>query len=224
MHPVRSCISILPQSFFLVLFLGNILAVAANAGEFQILPSNSDILFRVKHMGISSVTGRFGIFSGTFRFDPGNIAAAKGRVVIQSSSINTNNEKRDRHLISDEFLNADRFPDLIYVSKSVQKINNADSTCELVGDLTIRDITREIILQVKGTGFLPDDGRGNARAAFTANGKINRFDFGLKWNKAIETGALVAGTEVELILSFEGLRPVSQPKSSSPIEKKSKSE
>lgn len=208
MRPAQSRSPVLPHGIFRGLFLASILTAAAHAGEYQILPSNSDILFRVKHMGISSVTGRFGIFSGTFRFDPAEIAATKGRMVIQSSSINTNNEKRDRHLISDEFLNSDQFPDLNFVSKSVRKINPADSTCELTGDLTIRDVTREIILHVKGTGLIPDDGRGNARAAFTASGRIHRFDFGLKWNKAIETGALVAGAEVELILSFEGIRPI----------------
>jgi len=81
----------------------------------------------------------------------------------------------------------------------------ADSTCELVGELTIRDVTKEIALNVKGTGILPADSKGDERAAFTATGRINRFDFGLKWNKMIETGGLVLGADVDLVLSFEGV-------------------
>ena len=85
-------------------------------------------------------------------------------------------------------------------------MNKADSTCDLVGDLTLRDVTREIILRVKGGGIV-NDGWGNEHAAFTATGTINRFDYNLKWNKMIETGALVASNEVQLELTFEGVRP-----------------
>jgi len=95
----------------------------------------------------------------------------------------------------------------------------ADSTCELVGDLTIREVTKEIILKVKGAGLLANDGWGNARAAFNASGKIDRFDYNLKWNKVIETGSLVAGREVELELAFEGMRPLAPEPAAKPAGK-----
>jgi polyisoprenoid-binding protein YceI len=192
--------------FCLAGLLGNALAL-----EYQIDGAHSDVLFRVKHMGISTVTGRFDQVSGSFDVDPKNIAATKGSAVIQVATINTNNGKRDGHLKGEDFFNVAKFPEIKFVSKSVRNVNMADSTCDLVGDITIRDVTKEIILKVKGTGLIKDDW-GNDRAAFHASGKINRTDFGLKWNKLVEAaGTLSVGEMVDLDLSFEGTHPIAAP-------------
>jgi polyisoprenoid-binding protein YceI len=187
-----------------VLLLG---AASLHAAEYQIDASHSDVLFKVKHMGISTVTGTFSDVSGSFNVDPKNVAATTGSAVIKVASVNTNNVKRDNHLKSDDFFNAEQFPEIKFVSKGVKNVNLADSTADLVGDLTIRDVTKEIVLKVKGTGILAKDPWGMERAAFTAKGQINRFDYNLKWNAALEAGGFVVAPEVELVLAFEGVRP-----------------
>jgi polyisoprenoid-binding protein YceI len=185
--------------------------LSAHAAEYNIDAAHSDVLFKVKHMGISTVTGSFGEFSGSFDVDPKNVGKTTGSLTIKVNSINTNNAKRDNHLKSDDFFNAEKYPEIKFVSKSMRKINMKDSTAELVGDLTIRDITKEIVLKVKGTGILPRDPWGMERAAFTATGRINRFDYNLKWNSLIEGGGMVVAPDVDLVLAFEGVRPSSVP-------------
>ncbi len=187
--------------------------MTANATEYQIDPAHSEIAFKVKHLTISTVTGTFSDITGSFDVDVKNLAATKGSAVIKVASISTNNEKRDNHLKSDDFFNAEKFPEIKFVSKSVRNVNMADTTCDLVGDLTIRDVTKEIVLKVKGTGILANDGWGNQRAAFSATGRINRFDFNLKWSKALETGGLVVAQDVDIVLSFEGVHAPDAPKS-----------
>jgi polyisoprenoid-binding protein YceI len=186
-------------------------AFSAQAAEYNIDGAHSDVVFKVRHMGISTVTGSFAEVSGSFNVDPKNVAATTGSAVIKVASINTNNVKRDGHLKGDDFFNAEQFPEIKFVSKSVRKVKMKDSTAELVGDLTIRDVTKEIVLKVKGTGILSKDPWGNERAAFTASGVINRFDFNLKWNKLLEGGGFVVAPEVELVLAFEGVRTASAP-------------
>jgi polyisoprenoid-binding protein YceI len=139
--------------------------------------------------------------------DPANIAATTGSAVIQAASINTGKPKRDNHLRSDDFFSAERFPEIRFTSTAVRNVNMDDSTADLIGDLTIRDVTREVVLRVKGGGLVANDGRGNARATFRAEGVINRFDYGLTWSKLMESGGLVVAPEVELVLAFEGARP-----------------
>ncbi len=179
---------------------------AAAATEYQIDPAHSQVLFKARHMGINTVTGRFDSLSGSFDVDPKNIAATKGSAVIQTASVNTDNARRDHHLRSDDFFNAEKYPQIKFVSKAVRNINVADSTCDLIGDLTIRDVTKEIVLKVKGGGVI-NDGH-NERAAFTATGSLNRFDYGLKWNKLLEAGGFVVGPTIQLELAFEGVHPL----------------
>ena len=189
----------------LVLMVGSI-----QAAEYQIDSAHSTILFKVKHLGISTVTGKFEKFGGSFSVDPGNIKATKGTASIDVGSITTSNAKRDGHLKSNDFFDVEHFPAIKFLSKEVRDINEKDSTCTLIGDLTMRGTTKEIALHVKGGGIMKD-GWGNERAAFTANGSINRIDFGLKWNKLVETGAMVVAPEVQLVLEFEGVRKLEAP-------------
>ena len=189
--------------------------LTANAAEYQADVAHSELLFKVRHMGINTVTGRFDNFQARFDVDPQHIENTKGTATIDVKSINTNNAKRDNHLRSDDFFNAEQYPQIKFASKSVKNVNMADSTCDLVGDLTIRDVTKEIVLKIKGGGIIHDDW-GNERAAFTAKGIINRFDFNLKWNKMIEAGGLVVGPDVQLELTFEGVRPIGDKASEKP--------
>ena len=181
------------------------LGLAAAAETYNIDTAHTDITFKVRHMGISNVTGKFEKFGGSFTLDPKNVKATTGTLTIDVNSISTGNAKRDGHLKSEEFFDVAHFPEMKFVSKEVRDINEKDSTCTLVGDLTIRGTTKDVALKIKGGGII-NDGWGNERAAFTATGKINRFDYGLKWNKTVETGGLVVGPEVELNLAFEGVR------------------
>jgi polyisoprenoid-binding protein YceI len=197
-------------------------ALSAQAAEYTIDTPHSDVLFKVKHMGISTVTGTFSDFSGSFNVDPKNIAATTGSLTIKVASVNSNSAKRDGHLKSDDFFNAEQYPDIKFKSKAVRNINMADSTCDLVGDLTIRDVTREIVLKIKGTGILAKDPWGMERAAFTATGRINRLDYNLKWNALIEGGGMVVAPDVDLVLAFEGTRPAAAPAAPAAPAKKKK--
>jgi polyisoprenoid-binding protein YceI len=194
--------------------------VTLHAAEYQIDAAHSDVTFRVKHMGISTVTGSFGEFSGSFNVDPKKVEATTGTAVIKAASINTNNARRDNHLRNDDFFNAEQFPEIRFVSKAVRNVNMADSTADLVGDLTIRDVTKEIVLRVKGTGILATDPWGNERAAFSATGVINRFDYNLKWNNLIEGGGFVVAPEVEIVLAFQGVRAAPAATPAKPAKKK----
>lgn len=187
---------------FAALALAAAPAKAAPA-EYEIDAAHSEILFKVKHMGLSTVTGRFNTFSGSFTVDPKSIKDTKGQALIEVKSINTGNEKRDGHLVSPEFFDAGKFPEIRFVSKEVKDVNEKDSTCTLVGDLTMKGVTKAIQLKVKGEG-LAKDPWGNQKAAFAAKGVINRQDFGLSWNKALETGGVMVSNEVNLELNFQG--------------------
>jgi polyisoprenoid-binding protein YceI len=182
-------------------------ALAVHAEPYSVDTAHTDITFKVRHMGISNVTGKFDRFGGSFEVDPKNVKATKGTLTIDVNSINTSNVKRDGHLKGEDFFDAAKYPEIKFVSKEVKDVNDKDSTATLVGDLTLHGVTKPISLKIKGGGII-NDGWGNERAAFTATGKISRFDFGLKWNKAVETGSLVVSQDVDLILAFEGVRPL----------------
>ena len=189
------------------MLLVSALAISVQAATYSVDTAHSDVTFKVRHMGISNVTGKFEKFGGTFDVDPKNIKATKGNLTIDVNSINTGNEKRDGHLKGEDFFDAAKYSEIKFVSKEVKDVNEKDSTATLVGDLTMRGVTKPVSLKIKGGGII-NDGWGNERAAFSATGKINRFDYGLKWNKALETGSMVVSQEVDLILAFEGVRPL----------------
>ncbi len=197
-------------------------ALSAQAAEYTIDASHSDVMFKVKHMGISTVTGSFSEFSGSFDLDTKNVGKTTGSLVIKTASVNTNNAKRDGHLKGDDFFNTEKYPEIKFVSKAVKNVNLADSTADLVGDLTIRDVTKEIVLKVKGQGILSKDPWGMERAAFSATGRINRFDYNLKWSALIESGGMVVAPDVDLVLNFEGVRPAAAPAPAAPAKKKKK--
>ena len=173
------------------------------AAEYTIDPMHSKVEFKVKHLGISTVTGRFEKFTGSFNYDPASVPASKAQASIDATTINTDVEKRDTHLKSPDFLDVAKFPTLTFVSTGVQ-----DPTPEgfkLLGNLTLHGVTKPVVLDTQ-IGGLVDDPWGNKRAAFTASTTINRKDYGVSWNQQLKTGGLLVGEEVKIILEVEGIQ------------------
>ncbi|MCC6954480.1 MAG: polyisoprenoid-binding protein [Deltaproteobacteria bacterium] len=187
----------------LPVILGMSLAQAAYADTYAIDKDHSQVGFKIKHLAISTVPGTFSEFSGTFDFDPKNVAAAKVDATIAVSSVNTNQAKRDNHLRDADFFDVSKFPEMKFVSKKVTPVD-ADSF-KVVGELTIRDVTKPVTLDVEFGGAAKDPW-GNDRAAFTATTKFNRKDWGMQWNKALETGGLLVGEDVHVTLEIEGIK------------------
>jgi polyisoprenoid-binding protein YceI len=162
--------------------------------------SHSRVDFSVSHLVIAEVTGRFTQFDVTLQQGKEDFSDSKLEATIKTASINTDNETRDKHLKSDDFLNADKFPDITFKSTSFEKTGK--DTYKITGDLTIRDVTKTVVLDAKYNGSVTDPW-GNVKSAFKATTSVNRFDYGVKWNKAMETGGLVAGDTVNITLLVE---------------------
>lgn len=173
----------------------------ADAVVYDIDPDHSQVTFKVKHLGISNVRGGFDVFSGSFSFDEENLANSSVQTEIVASSINTNNKKRDDHLRSNDFLDAEEFPNITFKSKEVK---GSGDNMQIVGDLTIHGVTKEVVLDTVFEGSATDPW-GNNRSAFTATTDINRKDFGMTWNKALEAGGFVVGDKVNITLEVQGI-------------------
>lgn len=158
-------------------------------------PSHSTIGFAVKHLMISTVRGRFADFSGTISVNEAEPAKSTVSVTIKAASIDTRAEQRDAHLRSPDFFDAEQHPTLSFVSKRVE--GNPAGSFKVIGDLTIRGVTHEVALDATfdGTG---KDPWGNERRAFSAQAKINREQFGLTWNQALEAGGLLVSPDVKI--------------------------
>jgi polyisoprenoid-binding protein YceI len=176
----------------------------AGASNWQIDPSHSHVEFAVRHLMISTVKGAFGDVRGTVWVDESDGKAILVDVTIQVASIDTRQEQRDAHLRSPDFFDVARFPSIGFRSRRVEG-DHRDGQFRLIGDLTIRDVTREVTLDVSAEGRLHDPW-GAERAGFSARGKIDRTDFGLTWNQALETGGVVVGNEVKITAEVELIR------------------
>ena len=165
--------------------------------------AHTKVGFNITHMVITSVEGFFKDYDAKITTKDDDFSTAQIDFTINTNSIFTDNERRDNHLRSDDFFNAEKYPQMIFKSKSIKKVG--EDKYKLAGDFTIRDVTKEIELDVKLNGIIKD-GFGNTRAGFKITGEVNRFDYNLKWSKTIETGGLIAGKEVEMIINLEILR------------------
>ena len=180
----------------------------AGGSSWQIDPAHSHVEFAVRHLMISSVKGAFGDVGGTVWVDESDARTVFVDVVIQVASIDTRQEQRDVHLRSADFFDAARFPTITLRSRTVEG-NHLDNEFRLVGDLTIRDVTREVVLDVSAEGRLTDPW-GAERAGFSAHGKIDRTDFGLTWNQTLEAGGVLVGNEVKISVEVELIRQAQQ--------------
>ncbi|HUF77127.1 MAG TPA: YceI family protein [Longimicrobiales bacterium] len=181
--------------------------VEQGTATWQIDPAHSHVEFAVKHLMISTVKGRFGDVEGSVTVESDDAETARIDVTIAAESIDTGVGKRDDHLRSADFLHAERYPSLRFESTEVER--NGDGELRVKGDLTIRDVTREVVLEVEELGSAKDPW-GGERAAFQATTSIDRKDFGLTWNQALETGGVLVGDKVrisidaQLVLQEEG--------------------
>jgi len=174
-------------------------ATANSVRTFSIDKAHSDVTFQVRHL-ITRVSGRFTDYSGTIEFDRDNPSQSKVAFTIQASSIDTAEAKRDEHLRSDDFFSAEKFPTLSFRSTKISP--RGGDLYDVEGDLTIRDVTRRIVLPVTHLGTAKDPW-GNEKLAFEAETKINRKDFGLNWNAALETGGFLVGDEVKISIQVQ---------------------
>jgi polyisoprenoid-binding protein YceI len=154
-------------------------------------PTHSELAFKVKHMMISTVTGYFEQFEGQLETDDENFKNASVEISVEVASISTNNADRDGHLKSDDFFNAEAFPKMTFKSKSFD-----GST--LTGDLTIRDITKEVALDVEYNGTAVDP-YGQTKSGFEVTGEINRKEFNLSWSAVTEAGSIVVSDKVKIV-------------------------
>jgi polyisoprenoid-binding protein YceI len=164
-------------------------------------PVHSVAEFKVRHMMISNVKGQFTGISGVLNFDEADIATSRVQATIAASSINTRDPQRDAHLQSADFFDVEKFPALSFVSTRVQPAGQGELKVE--GDLTIHGVTRKVTFDVEGPTPATKDPWGNTRLGLSATAKINRKDFGLTWNAALETGGILVGDEVTLTLDVQ---------------------
>ncbi len=171
--------------------------------EWQLDRAHSRIKFTVKHMMISEVEGSFKDFNIIFKSSKDDFSDATVEATIKTASIDTDNERRDNHLRSDDFFNAEKYPEIKFQSERLEKVG--ENRYKIYGDLTIRDVTKKVAFDAEYTGSVTTN-RGKV-SGWKATLTLNRFDYGLKWNQAIETGGLVAGENVHVTLLLEFRRP-----------------
>lgn len=164
------------------------------AKTYQFDPAHSSIRFTIKHMMISKVKGEFKEFTVEPSGEPSNLSNARVRVQISAASIDTNSEDRDNHLRAEDFFNTEQHPDIIFESTSFRSTGGREF--EITGNLTIRGTTREETFAVEYEGSAKDPW-GNTRHAFSGNGELNREEYGLTWNQALETGGVLVDKKVK---------------------------
>ena len=164
--------------------------------------THSSISFSVRHMVFAKVRGQFRDWKGTVQLDPDDLAHGRAQVEIDAASIDTGVADRDTHLRSPDFFDVEAFPKLRFASTSMEHVGG--ERYRLHGDLTIRDVTRQVVLDVEYGGRAKDPW-GNTRAAFTAKTAIDRTDFGLKWNQLLEAGGVLVGERIEIELEVQAV-------------------
>lgn len=174
---------------------------AAAISKWNIDPVHSIAEFRVKHMMISSVRGQFTGVTGILTFDESDLAKSQVEAVIDVSTINTHDAQRDTHLKSPDFFEVEKFPTMTFKSSRVTR--KADGNVVVTGPLTVHGITKEVEFEVEGPTPPAKDPWGNTRVGVTAKTRVNRTDFGLTFNAALETGGVLVGDDVAITLELE---------------------
>lgn len=177
-------------------------ATGASAADYKIDPSHSHVGFTIKHL-IGKVKGAFNDFDGAFSFDPAKATDASGKFTIKTASINTDNAKRDEHLKSGDFFDVQKFPEMT-LDKVKVKAGKGKDKFKLTGDLTLHGVTKPVTFDLEYAGTEKDPW-GNMRAGFTATTKLNRKDYGVVWNKTLDSGGLMLGDDVAVELNIEAV-------------------
>jgi polyisoprenoid-binding protein YceI len=169
----------------------------------QIDSAHSGIHFSVRHLVIAKVRGQFGRWTGALSIPDDDLSRATVEVTIDATSIDTGVADRDQHLRSADFFDVATFPEITFRTRRIER--SGGDHFSLLGDLTIRGVTREVVLGVESSGRTRDPW-GNVRAAFSAKASIDRKEFGLTWNQALETGGVMVGDKVEIEIEVEAVR------------------
>ncbi|MDY7233021.1 YceI family protein [Hyalangium rubrum] len=189
----------------------------ALAAAWEIDPAHSGAQFSVKHMMVSNVKGEFGKLAGTFNIDEKDITKSTVDVTIDATTINTRNEQRDNHLRSPDFFDVKNHPNITFKSTKVEK--GADGKLKVTGNLTLHGVTKPVVLDVEGPTPEVKSPFGDTRIGASATTTLNRKDFGLNWNKAIETGGVVVGDEVRVSIDLEGVKKAPAAAPAAPVKK-----
>ncbi len=179
-------------------------AAIPQAAVWKIDPAHSAAEFKVRHMMISNVKGNFGGIEGTLTLNEADVAKSAVEATIDATSLNTRDAQRDAHLKSADFLDVEKFPKFSF--KSTQISRGDEGELKVAGDLTIHGVTRNVVFAVESLSQPAKDPWGNTRVGLSATTKINRKDFGLTWNAALETGGVLVGDEVTISLDVQFVR------------------
>ena len=179
-----------------------LVSATASADSYKIDRSHSSVGFAVSHLGLGKVRGEFRDFTGVIDYDTGDISKSKVEATIQMASIDTRDSSRDAHLKSGDFFSADSFPTMTF--KSTKVTDKGKGKLEIVGDLTLRGTTKPVTLDAEMVGAV-DDPWGNKRMGFSARAKIDRMEYGVKWNKLLDAGGFVAGHDVDIQIEIESV-------------------
>jgi polyisoprenoid-binding protein YceI len=194
------------KRFKLLLLMTLLISMSALAQKtaWKLDRSHSSVEFSIRHFVISEVTGRFKDFDISVNASKPDFTDAEIEATIKVTSINSDNEKRDGHLRTDDFFNAEKFPEIKFKSASFEKVG--ENKYKITGDLTIRDVTKKVTFDAIYNGSIKSPW-GALVTSWKATIAVNRFDYGLKWNKTIEAGGLIAGDTVIITLNLELTKP-----------------
>lgn len=205
------CVCLIEQTGYFVVYshvkqvLNNTNDTIMKTTKWVIDPAHSEIQFKVKHMMITTVTGTFKEFKSEVETEGDDFSSAKVTFEAATESVFTNAEQRDAHLRSADFFDSENFPVMSFASSKLEKID--DDTWKLKGDLTIRGVTKPVSLDVE-FGGIGKDPWGNTKAGFSLNGKINRKDWGLNWNAALEAGGVLVSDDVRIYAEVQYAKQV----------------
>lgn len=177
-----------------------LVAGTASAETYNVDKTHSEVIFSVRHMGVSKVSGRFNDFSGTVTGDPAKADSAAVEFTIKAASIDTNDAGRDKHLRSADFFDVEKFPELTFKSSKITA--KGQNQYDVTGTLTLHGVSKEVTLPVTMAGPIKDP-RGNEKVGFETTAKLNRKDYGVSWNKALDAGGLVVSEEVQVTINLE---------------------
>ena len=187
--------------FLIVLTLFFTFPALGQTATWQIDPDHSSFQFKVRHLMVSNVKGDFTKVKGAVTMDNKDISNLNVELTIDATSVNTGHAKRDEHLRAADFFDVAKYPTITFVSKKVTK--NGPDRLKVTGDLTMHGVTREVAVNVEGPTQEVKDPGGNFRRGAAGTARINRKDFGLTWNRALETGGVVVGEDVDLFVEIE---------------------
>jgi len=186
------------KSFFAALFA--IAALPLFADTYTVDKTHSEATFQVRHL-VSRVSGKFDDFDGTFNIDPKKPSASNVAFTIKAASVNTGVKDRDAHLRTADFFDAEKYPEITFQSTSIKPSGKKD-IYDVTGNLTMRGVTKKVTFPVTFLGFVKDPW-GNDKAGFSLQTKVNRKDYGINWNKALDNGGVLVGEDVDITINLE---------------------